>query len=764
VPPTNRDHWPSDGAVRVWLEYLDKLYQAKAEPAYAQVAKAISLQRQTVSPYFTFWGRRLVPRDHLPRLITYLGGDLATADRLWRAAKLAMIGRTGSPDTGVTDDDASTSTSASGTGSGTGEGASAGAEATIFATANNWLRPRLTVGREETIARVNAWLDAGEKVLLYGLAGSGKTALAATIGDRRIDAGRGSYLWVRTGAADAETVLDAMARQLDPDLRHSTTGFDRLRLVAEAITASRLRLVVLDDAWNPPALATVLSAVPREVAVIVTSRYKVGVAHQLEVAELSPDAAARLLAQHADNDAYATDPEARALCRDVGHHPYAIEIAGQHLRQYGYKKPNELRELVRRSPRELTMPVGFVREPGRENVWRLLDVSFDRLDNSDARRAWAAYGAYHTTALTPELLALYLEVDLDRALSALNALVDVSLAKRADGVRSYAVHALTMTYARSALGEADPSSTIAAVRAFVTHHAGRHDVLALDLDTVLATADRARDRSVDDFIAITEALATCGYVDTHGHTRDLLQALDAGIALMRTRPDTQRLHVLLSKRGNTCFNQGQLDEAAAFYEEALTLAPNPRREAILLAVLAKVQAKRGNAELAAENFRRAYALTEHHDDDAARVRVLEQHTDAAFSQKDFALVERLAEEGVPLSRKLGESAPLASFLINLGSARYHLGVEAALAHQQEALAIAENAHDPHVLAAAHHCVGIDWHALERFDEAQRHLAEALRLYQRLGQSQRERKVFHLMDRFGYRVAADSDQGVVGGDG
>ena len=47
-----------------------------------------------------------------------------------------------------------------------------------------------------------------------GNGGAGKTALAATIADRRIDAGKGPYLWLRTGNADEEVVLDGLARCL----------------------------------------------------------------------------------------------------------------------------------------------------------------------------------------------------------------------------------------------------------------------------------------------------------------------------------------------------------------------------------------------------------------------------------------------------------------------------------------------------------------------------------------------------------------------
>jgi hypothetical protein len=59
--------------------------------------------------------------------------------------------------------------------------------------------------------------------------------------------------------------------------------------------------------------------------------------------------------------------------------------------------------------------------------------------------------------------------------------------------------------------------------------------------------------------------------------------------------------------------------------------------------------------------------------------------------------------------------------------------------------------DEHILALTNHSVGIDYHALERFDEARAHLTEALRLYERLGQVGRCADVRSLIQRFGYHA-------------
>jgi len=89
------------------------------------------------------------------------------------------------------------------------------------------------------------------------------------------------------------------------------------------------------------------------------------------------------------------------------------------------------------------------------------------------------------------------------------------------------------------------------------------------------------------------------------------------------------------------------------------------------------------------------------------------------------------------------------FLSNLGSAEYDLGVQVAVQRHQQAHAIAIELGADDLVALTHRALGIDYHAQESFDLARHHLAEALRLYQKLGQVDRETQLRQMMNRFGY---------------
>ena len=709
----SKHRWPAGGPERELLEYLDDLHRAHGQPSMARIGKAVGLVAGTVSAFFT--GARPIGPERLQAIVAFLDGDPAHAEVLRRAAATVRNDRRSVPEK---------------------PGWTAGPEGTtrldviLFDTAVNRLnRPELMVGRQRMIEAVSSRLDDGGRVLLHGLGGAGKTAIAATIADRSVDARQGPYLWLRTGSADEDVLLDGLARCLATALGLGAgvpaAGDARLMMIGRLLVEIGVRLCVLDDVWNAAALHTVLRAIPAGISVLVTSRLKLGVEHQVEVDGLEPAEAARLLAHHAHQDAYAGQPDAAALCRDLWHHPYLIEIAGNRLRQYALT-PADLRREVDGSPHDLAMPAGFA-APGRENARRLLDTTIDAFPQADARAALGAIGGLSSGTITPELLSCCLGISLNRSRAALNALVDVSFAKRSAGV--YVIHDLTVGYARSVLTPVPPR-----ILDFVVAYADDHDLLARELDNIVAAA--ASD------LTIVARLASCGYLDTHGHTLPLLRLLDQAIASGHGDQ-----HLLLSKRGNASFNEEDYAAAVTSYRAALALAPTSQRQVILLSVIAKALAEDGRQAEAEQTFDQAYALAAATSDEAGTMRTLEAHSVAAFRRRDFALVRDLTSRGVELSRALGDRAAEAIFLNNLGSAHFEIGVSEALRHHREAMEIA--ADNEHILALTNRCLGADYHAQEQFEPARAHFGEALRLYQRLGQSRREAKVRILMQRFGY---------------
>jgi NB-ARC domain/Tetratricopeptide repeat len=752
VPQFSKEKWPPDGPVRTLLAYLDRLHRQAGQPSLTEMGKEVALAPSTLSAFFT--GTRLISRGNLELLVSHLGGDVERAEQLRRKAVTAWYAAGAHrPASGTAGHDVPKPTPVD------ESQAAERVDVIVYDTPVNKLnRPEQLLGRADLSAQVHTLLDAGQRVLLYGLAGSGKTALAATVADARVGSGLGPYLWLRTSTADEEVALDAVLRRLtsEPDQQRirSAVGDARLLAIQDVIARSEVSLCVLDDVWNVPALHTILQAVPGGMAVLITSRFKIDVPHRIEVDDLEPAAATLLLATHSRQEMYAGDPQAEALCRELGNHAYAIEIAGHHLSQYALT-PAELRAQIAGGAHELPMPAGFS-APGRESVKRLLDQSLSVLNHADAQLVLSAFGAFFSGGATVELLTAYLGISPTRVRAALHRLVDLTLAQRQQRTSFYTVHDLTFSYARAlhAASVAKPGgvgAVIEAARAFVAAHAKNFDVLGYDLDNVLGATARATQSDVDAVLAIVEGLATSGYLDGGGVTIGLLRLLDHAIEVLRDRPGepTERLHLLLSKRGNAHYNQGEKERAVAVYRQAEALAPNPRRAAVLQSVIGKVLVDLGERTLADQQFRTAYELAEANHDDEGMLLVLEQHSIAVFRQGDYTLVRDITTRGLEISRRLGDRGREAAFLNNLGSAEFELGVRASLAHHEQARAIAAELGDSEMLALTHRTIGIDHHAREDYPQASTHLGEALRRYRDLGHTETENKLCAMMRTFGY---------------
>ncbi|HZM82464.1 MAG TPA: tetratricopeptide repeat protein [Candidatus Limnocylindrales bacterium] len=724
----SRSKWPSAGPVRELLSYLESLHEAAGRPSLSEIGRGLALAPSTISAFFT--GARLIGRGNLELLVEYLEGDVQRAEALRRKAAVAWEGAGGakSPQAAVSEPMEETGSRL---------------DIVFYDTPVNKLnRPERLVGREELAARIHGLLDNGERVLLFGMGGSGKTALAATVADQRVEAGKGSYLWLRPGSSDGEATIDGIVRSLAAPAEQTRiaqqVGDAQLQAIRNLLAQDGIGLWVIDDVWHPQVLYGLLRVLPESVAVLVTSRLKIDVGQLVDVGGLPPDDAVKLLNLHARNAAPAGAEE---LCRALGYHAYAIEIAGRHLRQYD-TTPAELHRLLEHAPHALTMPGGYSAQ-GRESVQRLLDRTYEALDHDDARGALAAVAAFSSGTASVELLAIHLGFDQARTTNALNRLVDVSLAKRIPGTSTYSVHDLTFAYARSIGAQNGLKSVIR----FAEVYRKDYQLLSQEMDNLLGAAARARTDDPEGFLSIVETLAVGGYLDDYGHTLGLLRLLDE--AIEHVRHESDRCHTLLTKRGNAAYNQGEHELAINLYVQALDLSPTPQRRIILMSLIGKVLAELGRHDEAEEQFDQAYAISETTGDEQARLRILEQHSVAAFRRKDYLRVRELASDGLELSRRLETPFQEAIFLNNLGTAEFELGVCKAIELHRQAQGLAVQMDNDHVLALTHRTLGADFHAQESFDQAQQHFQEALLLYGKLGQSRREADLRKFMQRFGY---------------
>jgi tetratricopeptide (TPR) repeat protein len=619
------------------------------------------------------------------------------------------------------------------------------------------LPPRL-VGRDALLAELRSLLEGGARVLLQGFGGMGKSALAAAATAAWLDEDRGKVLWLRAGSEDADTMLEALARPLDNAQAVTTvTGAEKAKALRRLLTDAQISLIVLDDVWDGTALSQVLKAVPRQVPVLVTARQRYALDHIIEVGKLEAGDALHLLSQHAGQPC--DDDAARELCRQVGYHPFALEIAGKTLK-VDRIRPADLLRRIAAAPHALAMPEDFAEE-GRTSISELLTASLYALDEP-TREVFLAFGALFAPQATSALLARYMGRDEDSVREALITLGRRGLADRlpesAADFACYRVHDLAHSYARAVLTGrgADPLAVIEACRAYAVEHEGDLTALDAEINNLLGAADAARQHHQPDaLIAIMQALSG-PYLTARGHTLHFLELLDAAIeAAARLGPDHDEVrHYLLGKRGNAFYDRGDLPQALHHYQQALDLARalgRQDRQALLLCAVGKVLADQRD-DRAAAHFQAAYEIAKALDDSFLLGFVLEHQGYHAQSQGDFGAARDYFAEEVTLAQRINDPETLFYALLNLGSTEHDLGqCEAALEHHQQALQIARDLDNRIWTAYALQSMGEDYHRLGHDAQAQQCFSQALTLFRECGLKTKADEVEATMSQAGYPI-------------
>jgi tetratricopeptide (TPR) repeat protein len=469
--------------------------------------------------------------------------------------------------------------------------------------------------------------------------------------------------------------------------------------------------------------AQVIRAVPRRVAVLVTARQRYAVDEILEVGKLDVDDALRLLGHHARQD-FSADPDAHELCRQVGYHAFALEVAGKTLR-VDRIAPAHLLERIASRPHDIAMPESFAEE-GRSSIRELLDASLNALDD-ESRKVFLAYGVLFVPSATPELLARLLGHPGDRITETLLTLQRRGLAEQvrqaAKNLTTFRIHDLAYSYARTIRHSQEQTreAAIVACRDFTVIH--ENDLEALDAEhgNIFGAAQKAREMGRLELLIDIMRVLIGRYLAASGHDLPFLELLDAVIAATEAMgPDqNETRHLLLSKRGNAYYDRGNLTGALECYQEALELArllEKKDREVILLSVIGMVRSDQ-NQEDAESYLEQAYQLATALQDDFLIGFALEHQGDYAQSKGDFEATRRIVGEQVALAERSGDHETLFYALVNLGFAEGKLGEpETALTHHRArrpwlASTIIGSA------ASALQGVGEDQHQLDNHEEA-----------------------------------------------
>ena len=646
------------------------------------------------------------------------------------------------------------------------------------------------IGRESLLEACRERLLSRRLLVLTGLPGAGKTALALALAhDPAIrQAYPDGVLWSGLGQSpDLAARVGAWAVALGWSLEALAgipTLEDRARLLQAALSGRRM-LLVLDDVWAPEH-ARALQLGGEDSAELVTTRLPV-LANELAsdewvtVPELDTDAGRSLLSHFAPLLVEAGARTAERFVEAVGGLPLALVLVGRHLRAEGrlaqsrrleaalhrLAEPRARMDLV--EPRPALQAQPSLPLDASISLRTVLALSEAAL-NEAARRMLAELAIFPPKPNTfSEAAALAVSngrpADLD-------ALLDAGLAEPV-GVERRTLHPTIADYAAT-LG--DPTQAgqrlVAFLVALPSRHAEALASLAIDEANVVAALSLAK---LKGWTADLRLLmhAWFPYFEATGHLSSVLPFLEAAVVAAReanapqealedlARAELQLGHYAdaaahaaeglalaraASERGDECVflkilglgaaAQGQYLPALALWEQGLATAEAAElaaEQAALLANMGSILAKQGHPDQAEARTRQALARARTLGDQRLEGTLLANLGVLAAQRGDLAQADPLFLEALELARARGARGIMAALLTNLGTLAHDGGDEAAAeAHFHEGLAIAREISDPALQAQLLANLGRVAAARGAVDEAEALYQEGLNLARRTG--------------------------------
>jgi tetratricopeptide (TPR) repeat protein len=225
-------------------------------------------------------------------------------------------------------------------------------------------------------------------VVISGMAGCGKTALAIHFAHRAADHGLypDGLIYARLGSNEGgdlppEEILEALLIGLGVPPGHMPTGIEPKSALYRSILYQRRVLIVLDEATETRQVLPLIPSSPS--AVIITSRHRLLLldeAVQIDLAVLSAEQSVELLYRLVGPQITSDDLALRQIAELCGYLPLAIRIAGATLRaRPGYSATQLVAELTDLRKRLNRLDIGD------RSVRGVFEFSYRRLDDSHAR-------------------------------------------------------------------------------------------------------------------------------------------------------------------------------------------------------------------------------------------------------------------------------------------------------------------------------------------------------------------------------------------
>ncbi|MDL5054075.1 hypothetical protein QQ056_11040 [Oscillatoria laete-virens NRMC-F 0139] len=378
--------------------------------------------------------------------------------------------------------------------------------------------PAKLIGRDVTAGRIYTQLKENRPVLLYGMSGIGKTALAGMVASAYTELSGGA-VWLDVRDASLAELIARIGRAYQiEDITSAENPAVEIN-AARALLTREKPLIVLDGSLNAMAASEFITRAAPGVPVLMVNDEEIpGEWTSLRLGKLDPEYASALYKQISGITDQNLDTEINDLVKTLNYIPLAIAIAA------GSTRAN------RQTPKQFmqALPVG---QSAAVNAQLLaLTVAFRLLPNA-LQGLLLVMGATPRGGASAELLELIANASEETVSSAMSQLVQRQLVFRTSryGGAYYSLHPIIYTFAQTWLKGAGKlrdlqTKVLDSVLIYARKHSHPdqedHDRLAAEMDTILASAQAASDNG-DKHAAnqLAAALAQAGdFIVSRGYT------------------------------------------------------------------------------------------------------------------------------------------------------------------------------------------------------------------------------------------------------
>ncbi len=589
------------------------------------------------------------------------------------------------------------------------------------------------VGRAAELTRLQAQLRntrANRPIALVGMAGVGKTTLAAHLAhDLRVHFADG-VLWAYAASSEPLDILGSWAGALGYDFS-ALSDVENRAVALRGVLADKQILFVIDDGRSASRIRPLLVGGERSVTLITTRDLEVATALNAQpylLAEMSPADGEGLLARILGEERVNAELDAaRQICTLLQNLPLAVEITAQRLLSRPRRRLSDIAARLQNVGERLDLAVSD------RAVRTSFMVSWESLDGN-LRRAFALLGVFAGRSFRAEALASIAELDLyiteDRlfALTALSLLIEVE--NEGEGTLRYRQHPLLADFSCEQLGE-DRAAQLRMVRyylAFAQDH--QTDYAALqpeweNLMAAMATAHRLQEWPVvlDYAQTLTEPWFTRARYTEARQAYQLVRAAAEQVA------DQVALATCLLCWGRACVEQYDYIEAEALLTTALTLQQQlGRRNEVAnteyhLARIALEQAQYDKAENLLHDSQQQFASS---GDPLGTSITLSQQALLAYRRGDLEAAKRLCSQVLQMDTRADQLAarlPTLRLLadIALEEQRY----EIAALYCNQSLMLCEQLDNRSELAAVYYSLTVVARCQEQLDAAKKFAHRAI---------------------------------------